>query len=402
MHYTGTAYFNAIHGCQKCKTLGKFSDTSGTVVYPDINQESRTDEDFRANKYYPNHQKYNTALTQLPVDIINDVIVADELHLLELGVMKKLLVGWRTGKLGYATKWSSSIIDEISEILINIKMPREMNRDVRSMKLFANWKGQEFRNFLFYYGLVVLKDFLPAENYIHFLQLFAAATICSSTTYFQYLHVAHMLFDYFIIGYKRLYGVQHLTSNIHNLNHIVAEVKQFGELSTISAYPFENYLGIMKRIIKGGKNPLVQIARRLSERLYIDDYNYKAGPEEKRATKIVVHSQEISLELSNFTLINNNFQDQWFATKNYKILCMRSAYKRGNEYFVTAYALENDTIKDFFDQPFQSSLIHTYIANVSKIKNSPIQIVPISEINFKYVAIMYKDCCVFTPLLHTL
>lgn len=116
-------------------------------------------------------------------------------------------------------------------------------------------------------------------------------TICSSKSYFDHLSVAKLLFDMFITEFKSLYGAEYLTSNIHNLNHVIDNVERFGELSSVLAYPFENYLGenylgIIKRIINAGKNPVVQVSRRLTERLFIDDYNYKSDMQTKSTITI--------------------------------------------------------------------------------------------------------------------
>lgn len=150
--------FNGKHGCLKCSIIGKYSHISHTVVFTKTDQPARTNEKFRA-KEYEGHQKSDTPLTKLPIDMIQDIIIADPLHLLELGVMKRLIVGWRSGDLGFHIKWSSQHQNNISEWLQQIQMPSEIHRDTRSFLFFAKWKGLEFRNFLNYLGVVVLRPF---------------------------------------------------------------------------------------------------------------------------------------------------------------------------------------------------------------------------------------------------
>jgi len=54
--------------------------------------------------------------------------------------------------------------------------------------------------------------------------------------------------------------------NNHNLNHLADDVEHSKtNLSSISAFPFENYLGKIKRLIKGRNNSLSQLVRRVSE-----------------------------------------------------------------------------------------------------------------------------------------
>ncbi|XP_055604411.1 uncharacterized protein LOC129752669 [Uranotaenia lowii] len=260
----GVLNYNGKHGCLKCTTKGKYCHSAGTVVFPDHNAQPRTNEKFRNNEY-PEHQLSETPLIRLPIDMIEDVIVADALHLLELGVMRKLLNGWRTGSMTKRAKWSTAEKTEISIFLVQIRFPKEIHRRMRSLDFVSLWKGLEYRNFLNYVGFILLKDHLSEKFYEHFLKLFCAVRICSVETHKSLLPVARELFNDFIDEYKALYGIEYLTSNIHNLCHIVDEVERFGPLFTLSAYPFENYLHSLKKMLRSGPLPLNQIANRLTE-----------------------------------------------------------------------------------------------------------------------------------------
>uniref|UniRef100_A0A182MZG8 Transposase domain-containing protein n=1 Tax=Anopheles dirus TaxID=7168 RepID=A0A182MZG8_9DIPT len=88
-------------GCLKCTVHGKYNRTTRTITFPGLNAPKRTDAGFRAGAY-PGHCKTATPLLDLSgFNIIEDVIVADRLHLTDLGVMKRLLLGWRDGTLGW-------------------------------------------------------------------------------------------------------------------------------------------------------------------------------------------------------------------------------------------------------------------------------------------------------------
>ena len=52
---------------------------------------------------------------------------------------------------------------------------------------------------------------------------------------------------------------------MHSLVHVCDDVRRFGALDEFSAFPFENTLGRMKRMLRNGNKPLQQICRRLSE-----------------------------------------------------------------------------------------------------------------------------------------
>lgn len=73
------------------------------------------------------------------------------------------------------------------------------------------------------------------------------------------------MLDYFIEYFGDIYGEDYITSNVHNLSHLVDDVKKFGILSRFTSYPFENKLYTIKNCIRSGHRPLAQIAKRLGE-----------------------------------------------------------------------------------------------------------------------------------------
>lgn len=71
------------------------------------------------------------------------------------------------------------------------------------------------------------------------------------------------MLNQYVTDYKKIYGKDYITSNVHNLSHIVDEVKKFGILSSFSTYPFENKLYQIKRMLRHGLKPLTQVAKRI-------------------------------------------------------------------------------------------------------------------------------------------
>lgn len=262
----GVANFNGQHGCLKCTTIGEYSYISNTNIFPRTECEKRTDAKFRQKLYGREHHKADSPILKLDIDMIEQFPVGDSLHLLHLGVMKRLLFGWRDGTFRQSdTKWPAKTTLIVSEYLIRCKKPVEINRAIRGLDCLSHWKGTEYRTFLQYIGIVVLKNNLEHHVYEHFLLLFCAVTICSSKRYFCYLPLARQLLLQYIEIFKEIYGEQYLTSNVHNLCHLVDDVERFGELDTFSAYPFESMLGKIKTIIRQGNRPLAQVAKRIVE-----------------------------------------------------------------------------------------------------------------------------------------
>ncbi|XP_065088016.1 uncharacterized protein LOC135709552 [Ochlerotatus camptorhynchus] len=109
----GVVNFNSHHGCMKCCTIGQHSTLLRTNIFPRTFAPKRTDAAFRSGMYDEHYQIYKTRengklkrtpvvspLLQLPIDIVEDVIVADSLHLLHLGITKRLILAYKDGHNG--------------------------------------------------------------------------------------------------------------------------------------------------------------------------------------------------------------------------------------------------------------------------------------------------------------
>lgn len=91
----------------------------------------RTDESFR-QRVDEEHHRQTTLLEKLSVDMVADFPVADSLHLIDLGIVKKKLVGWRDGTT-YNVKWSSRDAEYVTEFLKKCKLPTEIHRATRGI-----------------------------------------------------------------------------------------------------------------------------------------------------------------------------------------------------------------------------------------------------------------------------
>ncbi|KYM91230.1 Paramyosin [Atta colombica] len=101
----------------------------------------------------------------------------------------------------------------------------------------------------------LISDFLlrcriPSNILCYF---FCNIVICYSNSYSNYLHVADKLFKTFIECYIKIYGIYSVSSNIHHLCHSV------DNLSTFNAYPLENSLQKIKKLLRMGNKSLLQI-----------------------------------------------------------------------------------------------------------------------------------------------
>lgn len=240
--------------------------------------------------------------------MVQDVIVADSLHLLHLGITKRLLEAYKGGHNGCpGCKWSAANVDQMTRILNQIKLPIEIHRAQRGLDVLPHWKASECGVFLNYVGISLLKNFLSEGHYENFVRLFCAVTICSTNYFRRFLQVAHQLFKEFIEYFYEEF--RSVTSNTHNLIHVVAECERFGPLPTISSYPFENHLFKIKKSLRSGRLPLVQIINRLSEMSFAQTKSFQISnyPNFKYAMKEDA-SKFLYIEIRDgFTLIPIRF-----------------------------------------------------------------------------------------------
>lgn len=163
---------------------------------------------------------------------------------------------------------SNKIIKEIDFISREIKnyIPCEFARKPRSINEIKRWKATEYRLFLLYAGPILLYNTIQNNYYNHFL-LFHCAVFILNSKYLisQYLDVAHKMLVSYVSLSSVMYGNDFVVYNVHNLLHICSEVSTYGNLSSFDAFPFENFLGKLKRKVRSKTHVLEQVHRRIEE-----------------------------------------------------------------------------------------------------------------------------------------
>lgn len=148
--------------------------------------------------------------------------------------------------------------------------PSEFQRQPRSLKYWRQWNTTELRQFLLYTGPVVLKNIIKEDVYLNFLSLHLAIAIFSRNEYTQndkYLEYANSLLKSFVETFEIKYGKEYISHNVHNLLHILNDVRRYGSLDKYSAFGFESYLFQIKKKVRKGARPLQQLAKRYVEGL---------------------------------------------------------------------------------------------------------------------------------------
>jgi hypothetical protein len=125
--------------------------------------------------------------------------------------------------------------------------------------MYKQWKATEFRQFALYTSFIVVK-ILPKCFRDHFYLLSCALRIllCRQLCK-KYCSYAANLLPVFVTHSAKCY------TNIHSLIHLPEDAKKFGELDTVSAFPFENAMKFIRNCVRSPAMPLQQLARRISE-----------------------------------------------------------------------------------------------------------------------------------------
>lgn len=394
--FLGVTNFNGKHGCLKCITVGDYSHTTHTVVFSTKRSSPRTDEAFR-RKIYGSHHKMESPLLKLPIDMIEQFPVSDSLHLIHLGIMKRLLIGWRDGNFGnLKTKWCAQDIENVNVFLNNSKLPSEIHRAVRTLDCLAYWKASEFRTFLHYLSIIILPDVLRPDAYRHFLALFCSVTICSSQNYNQLLRLARDMLDYFVENYKQFYGAEYITSNVHNLLHVVDEVERFGPLPTFNAYPFENKLYSIKNMIRQGNKPLSQIAKRLSEQ----NNNFTSLTKKKFEKPFLTKHKNITVLHFEHFILSSKFRNKYFMSVTDDIIEHKYITVEGKLINIHGKLLSEKTL--VFEKPIRSSFLNIYkVSESSVLLSNQNKVLCPKDVKCKLVCITKSGYLYFFPLLHT-
>lgn len=247
--------------CHKCTQEGEYINS---VIFPEIRFTLRNNESFRTKKQEEHHIGISF-LEKLDIDMINQVAL-DYMHLVCLGVMKRLLLFWIKGSKNVRLniERQKDVCDAI--LALRFSIPSEFARLPRSLNELDKWKATEFRLFLLYIGPVVLKSRISDEYYTHFLTFSIAIRIlCDPKLCIKMNNYAHNLLVYFVDNYKYLYGREYMSYNVHNLLHLANDVKTFGFLDKFSCFQFENYLRNIRGKVQNSGKPLEQLINRISE-----------------------------------------------------------------------------------------------------------------------------------------
>lgn len=213
------------------------------------------------------------------------------MHLVCLGVMKKLILLWiHKGHLH--VRLNSRTIKELSIELtaMNKGITSDFTRKSRNIQEVHRWKATESRLLLLYTGPIVLKKIVSDDCYNNFMALSISMIALLSPNRSFLVPYAKQLLDYFVMSFQQIYGKHLVSHNVHGLLHLCDDYNYYGPLDNCSSFLFENYMKELKSLVKKPDKLLQQVVNRYSE-IYSSNktnnqfLNNSENPELKRPHK---------------------------------------------------------------------------------------------------------------------
>ncbi|KAF0688557.1 Uncharacterized protein FWK35_00038081, partial [Aphis craccivora] len=373
--------------------------------------------DFYNYVYNGSYQNNVSILSKIPNFGGVTSVPLDYMHLICLGVVKKMINLWIAGPL--TVRIPARDVKLISDALILFQnyTPNDFNRKPRSLFDYKHWKATEFRTFLLYTGSVVLKKILRHDIYENFIVLHVAISILINTNLVKdenFINYAKKLLIQFILQFQEIYGIDNVSHNIHNLLHLTDDVKKYGALDEFSAFRFENYMSSLKKMLRKSETPLQQLVKRFSELDYNNSVilknsntnlclkkNHTNGPLTADLCKNNV-LQFKQFWTSNMSIICDNKKNCFCLLKNNMVVSIQNIIQiiESHEIFIVGFILKPEFPYNLYTSPcISNNLDINIVANISKSQN--LHYWPITNIKTKLWRLPMKDKFVVIPLVHT-
>ena len=257
--------FSGYSSCERCIIKGLH--VANTMVFTETNCLNRTDHSFSIRSD-PNHHKSNDKnILECHEFPMVTGFVLDEMHLIYIGVVKRILSSFFDLKL----KRKNARLGSRERKLFDQKLeeyqhfiPCEFNRKLEGgLSILLKWKATQFRMFALYLGVAIFNDheIFRRAFFVNFLNLFIALRLLNSPGQYNNTDFMRYLLVEFINGAKDLYGTLFCSYNVHCLVHTPDDYDNFGPPNLVSCFSFESYLGSqIKSAVRAGFQPLKQIA----------------------------------------------------------------------------------------------------------------------------------------------
>lgn len=279
---------NGFHGCPVCEQVGHHED--GVHLYPYQPFHERTQEDcerYAAEAAELDDEDADIMGLRAPTALSRVVYQcyrtagADVMHQGFSGVFKKLLEILLTQS--YSTHAASlfRFLHRIDDRIINLKLPAFAERVQRDFSTNSGYlKANEYKTCFFHYAVPIFEGIMDQEFFNHLkLLVCGISMLCRSTITLEEIDQAEEILRVYVEEFERLYGVEHMTINVHMLLHFAKKVRELGALWATSCFPYEDVNGQLVKYVKSSNAPQLQIHKSLTKfRNFAAMYGSKLTP----------------------------------------------------------------------------------------------------------------------------
>lgn len=269
--------FNGKYGCSYCLHKGEQVQVGrGTArVYAFNKVKLRTSRTYKTPVSLAIHSgmvvkgiKGPSITSLIPEFDIIESFAPDYMHSCLLRISKLFISAWFDSKNNDKSYYLGPNINEFNKRLMAIYSPTEVTRVPRPVT--EKCKANKWKNFVLYYSIPCLKNLLPEKYLKHWLLfVFSLYTFSKESIADAEFKLAKSAFQKFVENVEDLYGITYLKFNVHRLLHIPRFVRNYGNLWAWSAFPFENFNGVMKKVFHGTQYIPHQICKAFQRLRYI-------------------------------------------------------------------------------------------------------------------------------------
>ena len=264
-HPTG---YNACPGCFSAGTYIKKSKRGGSVAHLSNDPGAlvkRTMENMVVGEC---GQRNSTIFIEMSGNRdIFKMIPVDSLHNGYLGNVKYLLK-----RFFDESARGRAFRNVADEIITDTRPPNFIERGPRQFGELANWKANEFGNFLFYLSIPIFdelfaRDLMSLEQRLHWTYFVEGIFLLNSDEISLFdINTSQQRLSAYHASMAEVYGAEYCTYNLHCATHMPDHVEELGPLWSISMFMFESFNSTIIRSFNGTNNVPLQIAQRLNMR----------------------------------------------------------------------------------------------------------------------------------------
>ena len=361
-----------------CEIEGEY--VNGRIIFNELNGLARTDKSFRERRNEEHHVSCNagfggtvSSLEEVPqIDMVKDFIL-DPMHLLYLGVFRRLLCFWiKKGPL--ACRLSSAAVSQIDRRTLKLSpfFPKCFSRKPRALKYLAQFKATEYRTFLLYAGPIVFQDIVSPANFSLYMLLHVASFILSHRQCLKFLPLAQRLLRDFVISSKcnHTCGSHFTTYNVHSILHMADDVEYLSlPLDSISAFSFENFFVRLKHAIKSPHLPHEQVINSVKRGFLKPVSSANCAYVYKKCSNIRSRNFPQKPHFCSLTykddLYSIAFNDSFILTDCNKLF--QIAYIVQSDYPILVCKDINNLMQNLYDLPIPSSYLGIFKVSINAV-----------------------------------